>query len=110
MLNTHIFSVIQYAFVKLELQNSREIVDSSGRARLFSKLTNAQYFVSVKSTNIGRQTSVGIPSFRNRYVCYRVNLCTSPGAETMESVYMLNHETVIFPVLPFACFKLTFMA
>lgn len=109
MLNIHIFSVVQYAFVKLALQNSGEILDSSERARLFSKLTNAQYFVSMKSTNIGKQTSVGIPSFRNRYMCYRVNLCTSPGAETVGSVYMLNHETVVFPILPFGCFKLTLM-
>lgn len=107
MVNFHIFSVVHYAFVKLELQNSGKILDSSGRARLFSKITNAQYFVSMKSTSIGKETSVGIPSFRNRYVCYRVNLCISPGAETVGCVWMLNHETIVFPILPFDCFKLT---
>lgn len=48
MSNIHIFGVVQYASVKLELQNPGEILDSNGRARLLSKLTDAQYFVSMR--------------------------------------------------------------
>lgn len=65
MLKIYIFSMVQCAFVKLEMQNSGVILDSSGRARLFFKLTNAQYCVYMKSTSKGKHISVGIPSFRN---------------------------------------------
>lgn len=83
MLNIHIFNVAQYVFVKLDLQNSSEILDSSGRARLFSKLTDTQYFVSMRRKVQAQESrhQWGFHPSGTDYRCYRVNLCAiSPAA------------------------------